>query len=107
MEAISYEYPRVRREFGIHPQLSDSTSSVYSIEQDSESGSNWTQKLVSTVDLDCIATYSQHEANTEQYVQVPKSQGFTDGAWPPEVKTNEFADRQSLLRRIKSDTEYQ
>lgn len=107
MEAISYEYPRVRREFGIHPQLSDSTSSVYSVEQDSESGSNWTQKLVSTVELDCIATYSQHEANTEQYVQVPKSQGFTDGAWPPEVKTNEFADRQRLLRRIKSDTEYQ
>jgi dynein intermediate chain 2 len=47
------------------------------------------------------------QANTEQYVQVPKSQGFTDGAWPPEVKTNEFADRQRLLRRIKSDTDYQ
>lgn len=111
MDAISHEYARTRRDFGIHPQFSDSTPLPMSIAKEAEGDNSseklWARRLVSTVELDCIATYSQHEANTEQYVQVPKSQGFTDGAWPPEVKTNEFADRQRLLRRIKSDTDFQ
>lgn len=106
MEAISHEYPKPRREFGIHPQFSDSQTLQQSIDKNPEDDKLWDKKLVTTVELDCIPTYSQHAANTEQYVQVPKSQGFTDGAWPPEVKTNEFADRQRLLRRIKSDAEY-
>jgi len=107
VDAISYEYPRARRDFGVHPQFGDSAPLVQSIAQEEDSDKLWSTRLISTVDLDCIASYSQHEANTEQYVQVQKSVSFTEGAWPPEVKTNEFAERQRLLRRIKSDTEYQ
>ena len=36
-------------------------------------------------------------------MQVDAGTLHVDGAWPAEVKTNEFVDRQRLLRRIKNE----
>merc|ERR1740130_21300 len=50
---------------------------------------------------------NQHEAMTEMFVQNSQGCSHTEGAWPAEVKTNEFQDRQRLLRRIKNEPGYQ
>lgn len=109
MEIISYEYPKARRDFGIHPNFSDSVPTITSVKQppESEAEEQWIHRVTTTVELDCIPLMAQHEANTEMFVQQNKGTSHIDGAWPPEVKTNEFVDRQRMLRRIKNDVGYQ
>jgi dynein intermediate chain 2 len=107
MDAISYEYPKHRREFGIHPQFDDGHSLAQSIASgDEEAQALWVKRITTTVELDCIPRMAQHNANTEMFVQSSFGQSYTEGAWPAEVKTTEFADRQRLLRRIKSEVSY-
>lgn len=72
-----------------------------------DSSEQWVRKLTTTVELDCIPKMAEHAANTEMFVQQPQGSSHTDGAWPTEVKTNEYVDRQRLLRRIKNETGYQ
>lgn len=111
MDAISYEYPRTRREFGIHPAFDDSATTlnveVEGEPEDGESRSQWVRQLTTNVELNCIPRMAMHEANTEMFVQQSQGTQFTEGAWPAEVKTNEFQDRQRLLRRIKNESSYQ
>lgn len=107
MDAISYEYPKQRREFGVHPMFGDSMPQTVSIAPDDGSIAQWTRKIKTTVELDCIPQMAQHEANTEMFVVQPQGSSHTDGAWPSEVKTNEYVDRQRLLRRIKNEAGYQ
>lgn len=118
MDAISYDYSKPRLEFGIHPVFDDSSSEMLqSVEPEvvpdegdapEESASaQWVRRLTTTVELDCIPQMAQHEANTEQFVTQATGNNHTDGAWPAEVKTNEFKDRDRLLRRIKNEAGYQ
>jgi len=67
----------------------------------------WFESLSSTVELDCIPTQAIHEVNTERYLQHPKGTSHTDGAWPAEIKTNEFVDRQRYVRRLINEPAYQ
>lgn len=107
MDAISYEYPKPRREFGMHPTFGDSAPQIVSLPPDETSVQQWTRKMKATVELDCIPQMAHHEANTEMFVTQPMGSSHTDGAWPAEVKTNEYVDRQRLLRRIKNEPGYQ
>jgi dynein intermediate chain 2 len=74
---------------------------------DEEAESQWVRRLTTTVELDCIPQMAQHEANTEMFVTQPAGTCHIDGAWPAEVKTTEFKDRDRLLRRIKNEAGYQ
>lgn len=109
MDAISYEYAKPRREFGIHPAFDDAPSQVLqSVDNgDEDASKQWVKRLTTTVELDCIPEFAQHEANTEMFVQQAQGVSHTDGAWPSEVKTTEYVDRQRLLRRIKNEVGYQ
>jgi len=54
----------------------------------------------------CLLTFAL-QVNTEPFIQATKGTLHTDGAWPNEVKTTDFADRQRLIRRIKNEPGYQ
>ena len=58
------------------------------------------------MELDCIPEQAQHEVNTERFVQSVRGTTHTEGAWPAEIKTNEFVDRQRYLRRIMNEPQY-
>jgi len=105
--SISYDYTKQRKEFGIHPSFGHSQNLVVSIAPDESEMEQWIRTAETTVDLDCIPKMAVHDANTEQYVVKEKGTVHCDGAWPQEVKTNEFVDRQRALRRIKNEVPYQ
>lgn len=110
MNNLQYEYTKTRSEFGTHPQFGDNIPTIVSIdadEYDEASNEMWVKKAETTVTLGCVDTLAEHEANTDKFEQ--KSEGclHVDGAWPAEVKTSEFVDRQRYLRRIKNDINYQ
>lgn len=107
MEVISYEYPKVRRDFGHHPNFNDFTPEAVTIFPDQQLNNNWVPRLITTTDIDCIPPQALHEVNTERFVQVSKGTLHTDGAWPADVKTNDVNDRLRLLRRIKNEPHYQ
>lgn len=107
MEIITYEYTKQRREFGHHPVFGDSGVTVETVPQDDEYEKQWVTSAVTHTDLDCIPDQAMHEINTERFVQTARGTCHTDGAWPPEIKTNEFQDRQRYLRRIMNEATYQ
>lgn len=108
MDSISYDYSKQRRDFGVHPQFGDQDLPPTHVEQGDagvgdEREAQWTPQITSVADLDCIPKMAVHDANTEQFVQKSIGTLHVDGAWPAEVKTNEFVDKQRLLRRIKNE----
>jgi len=76
-------------------------------QQGSLAARQWVERATTDIELDCIPILSQHEANTERFEQQHKGISHTDGAWPSELKSNEFQDRQRLLRRMKNEPSYQ
>ena len=110
MEIISYEYTKQRREFGLHPSFGDSAPKLESItansNPDSEEAKQWLTSALTTIELDCIPEQAQHEVNTERFLQSQRGTTHTDGAWPAEIKTSEFVDRQRYLRRIMNEPQY-
>lgn len=106
MEIISYEYTKQRREFGLHPSFGDSAPKLESVAANEEESRQWLTSALTTVELDCIPEQAQHEVNTERFVQSARGTSHTDGAWPAEIKTTEFVDRQRYLRRIMNEPLY-
>lgn len=112
METISYEYTKSRSQFGLHPSFNDSPPMVESIQSKAISSPpdpaqlQWLESLTTTVELSCIAPQAAHEVSTERYLESSKGSLHTEGAWPLEVKTNEFVDRQRFVRRILNEPNY-
>ena len=137
MDAISYEYTKQRKQFGLHPNFADMILPVESIPPEPltpppkqfdpsdptsqytplsplspssqpppKSHTQWTSSLSSSVELDCIPSQSAHAANTERFASHVKGTSHTEGAWPSEVKTNEFVDRQRYVRRLLNEPAY-
>lgn len=105
--SISYDYSKPRKEFGIRPAFDDAPAKHMKIKRNEEDSEQWTERIVTTVELDCIPRMAIHEANTERFVQQQAGVSHTEGSWPAEVKTTEFVDRQRMLRRIKNEGGYQ
>lgn len=106
MEIISYEYTKQRRDFGLHPQFGDSAPKLESVQPNEEDDKQWLTSALTTVELDCIPEQAHHEVNTERFLQSARGTSHTDGAWPAEIKTSEFVDRQRYLRRIMNEPAY-
>lgn len=106
MEIISYEYTKQRREFGLHPSFGDSAPKLESVQPNEEESKQWLTSALTTTEMDCIPEQAQHEVNTERFLQSMKGTSHTDGAWPAEIKTSEFVDRQRYLRRIMNEPLY-
>lgn len=106
METINYEYTKQRREFGLHPHFGDSAPKLESVQPNEEEAKQWLTSALTTVELDCIPDQAQHEVNTERFVQSARGTTHTEGAWPAEIKTSEFVDRQRYLRRIMNEPQY-
>lgn len=62
--------------------------------------------MTTTVSLDCIPAVTMHSINTTRFQQCPKGTNHTEGAWPTDVKTTEFVDRQRYLRRLQNEPIY-
>jgi dynein intermediate chain 2 len=106
MEVISYTYERPRRQFGTRPSFQDVVQEVESVVPDSNDRKMWRERVTNTIELDCIPAQSLHSVNTERFVQVQKGVNHTDGAWPAEVKSQEYQDKQRFLRRITNEETY-
>ena len=137
MDAISYEYTKQRKQFGLHPTFADSSLPIETIPPEPltpppqpfdpadpasqytplsplspssqpppKSNVQWTATLSATSDLSCIPVQSSHAVNTERYSSFTKGTSHTDGAWPSEIKTNEYVDRQRYVRRLLAEPAY-
>lgn len=106
METLSYEYPKTRKEFGQHPSFADTTPHVESVLAAQDPASPWLERLATTVEIESVPTMAAHQVNTEIFLTSAKGCHHVDGAWPPEVKTTEFQDKQRLLRRIRNEPSY-
>lgn len=106
MEIISYDYSKRRDEFGHHPKFENSGVNSETIEKAPEAESQWVKKIASTVNLDCTPQLALHDVNTERFTIEHKATSHQEGAWPADMKTNDFADKQRLLRRIKNEPQY-
>jgi len=107
MDVISYEYTKQRREFGLHPQFTDAVTCNDTILSNDDDSKQWITSISTTVELDCIPDMAQHEVNTERFVQQHKAISHQEGAWPLEIKTNEWTDRQRYLRRVINEPNFQ
>jgi dynein intermediate chain 2 len=108
MESISFEYTKVRKEFGVQPRFSDTKAdlnSIVSIQPDPAAAKQWVQRSTTTVELSCTPQMAQHECNTARIETKERGLNHTDGAWPDGA--TEFVERQRIVRRIKNDTQYQ
>jgi hypothetical protein len=96
--SIAYEYTRKRSEFGYHPTFTDSEPQMQAIvceecpQEDDED--IWLESSTTVLELDCVPEMSEHWVNTERFVQMAKGTQHTEGAWPKELKSNEYADKQ-------------
>lgn len=107
MEVISYEYNKVRRDFGTHPTFSDSPATMLcSVPPDEKYGSQWASRRVTHRQLDCIPQVASHWGNTGRFIPASKGVSHTEGAWPLDVKVSDFNDRLRLLRRITNEPAY-
>lgn len=110
---LQHDYQKPRFEFGKHPSFGESVPQVTSVggepaAEDGESPEDqWVVRDETTFNFNCIPRYSVNEANTQKFEQHSTGVQHVDGAWPAEVKTNEFVDQQRYLRRIKNDAVYQ
>lgn len=111
---LVHDYQKVRTEFGKHPSsLGDSVPQVTSaggaetIEDGDDPAEQWVERDETTYSLDCIPRYAEHEANTQKFEQQNVGVQHVDGAWPAEVKTNEYVDQQRYMKRITNNAEYQ
>jgi dynein intermediate chain 2 len=116
MEIISYEYAKRRDEFGHHPNFVNGPTEVESVAsnkplpdsegQESAPADQWVKSIITTVELDCTPAVALHEVNTVRYETAHKGVSHQEGSWPADMKTNDFADKQRLIRRIKNDDQY-
>lgn len=121
METLSYEYPKTRKEFGQHPSFADTNPHVETILAAADPSAPWIERLATTVEIESVPTMAAHQVslwlswglltrcqqvNTEIFLTSSKGCHHVDGAWPPEVKTTEFQDKQRLLRRIRNEPSY-
>eukprot|EP01006_Ploeotia_vitrea_P046809 TRINITY_DN67063_c2_g1_i1.p1 TRINITY_DN67063_c2_g1~~TRINITY_DN67063_c2_g1_i1.p1 ORF type:complete len:579 (-),score=300.96 TRINITY_DN67063_c2_g1_i1:51-1787(-) len=106
MDVISHEYTRQRKQFGRHPSFSDTEGVIASVREDDKDAAQWIERRVTTVELDCIPEMAEHYVNTNRFVQETQGMSHTQGAWPKEVKTNEFKDKDRYLRRIENAPAY-
>jgi len=90
----------------LHPAFQDSPPKLESIQQNDDDAQQWITSALTTVELDCIPEQSCHDVNTERFLQSVRGTSHTEGAWPAEIKTSEFVDRQRYLRRIMNEPQY-
>jgi len=101
---IAFEFSRKRREFGKHPNFTDSGPiEVVNIAPTSEFDSEWEVRPSTTIEIDCIPSMSEHEINTERYIAIDKGMQHKEGGWPKEINTEEFEDKKRYLRKIEMD----
>jgi hypothetical protein len=60
MDVISFEYTKQRRDFGRHPTFGDSRPQLISLFANKEDEEQWTERAVTTTELDCVPTMSEH-----------------------------------------------
>ncbi|ETO23176.1 hypothetical protein RFI_14010 [Reticulomyxa filosa] len=105
---IIYEYTRKRKEFGKHSNLSDvATMEICNIAPTETFKEQWKIKPSTTLNIDCIPAVSEHEVNTEQFIQVDRGMQHLEGGWPKEVNVEDFSDKQRNIRKIEMDESFQ
>jgi hypothetical protein len=62
---ISYEYNKKRKDFSLPFQFSDTpTQLLHTIEPNKKETANWTQRMYTTVELDCIPEVAEMKASS-------------------------------------------
>eukprot|EP01084_Bolivina_argentea_P099600 179020_1 len=101
---IAFEFSRKRKEFGKHPNLTDSGPiEIVNLEPSDEFNCEWSIKPSSTINIDCIPQMAEHEINTERYIAIDQGMQHKEGGWPKEINTAEFEDKKRYLRKIEMD----
>ena len=92
---IVYVYTKKRKEFGRHTgHFADRAAQVeFEIPGDEEIKENYMEKNPCVLEMHCIASISEHAANTNVTVFVEKGMKHEEGGWPREVDPSEPEQR--------------
>jgi len=99
---IAYEFSRKRKEFGKHPNFTDSGPiEIACLEPSDEFDSQWETRPSTTITIDCIPKMAEHEINTERYIAIDRGMSHKEGGWPKEINTDEFEDKKRYLKKME------
>ena len=104
---IYYQYQKLRREFGRHPSLSDSTTDTIIEAQPEESfRAEYIERAPCTTNVQIIPEMSSNEANTEQVMYKTTGMMHDEGGWPKEVDASEVEHTLRYRKKIEKDAAY-
>jgi len=99
---IAFEFSRKRKEFGKHPNFSDSGPiELANLEPTDEFDTEWETRPSTTITIDCIPKMAEHEINTERYIAIDRGMSHREGGWPKEINTEEFEDKKRYLKKME------
>lgn len=104
---IAYEFSRKRKEFGKHPNFSDSGPiEIANLAPTDEFQVEWDTRPSTTITIDCIPKMAEHEANTERYIAIDRGMSHKEGGWPIGVNTEEFEDKKRYLKKMEMNDSF-
>lgn len=103
---LSFEYTKQRKLFGLPFQFSNSpVQLLHSIEPSKKEQANWTQRYVSSVDIDCIPDVAEMKVGTTPVELKNNGMVHTEGGWGKEVNNpQDQTERKRALERLKGAT---
>jgi dynein intermediate chain 2 len=81
--ADTHSYQKERKKFGRHPQFEDSaTKSVCEQMPDATNNGDYIRRDPNRINMDNVATYSQHSMNTDRVATKDQGMLHDEGGWP-------------------------
>lgn len=114
---IAVEYQRPRREFGQRPKFSDAPARLLNLEwsdkstraPDQKAASNlqsqWVERAVTTVEVDCVPSLSEHQVSTEAFTTASRGAAHTEGMSDSKADAAERVKARS--RKLKNEPGWQ
>lgn len=104
---IYYQYQKLRRDFGRHPSLADSSTETIIESHPEESYFNeYVERSPCTTNIQIVPEMSTNVANTEQVVYKTTGMNHEEGGWPKEVDASEVEHTLRYRKKVEKDADY-
>ena len=105
---VSYQYTKLRSEFGKHLILSHGETQILdSVLPTTEFDSNYRVRNPVGTGTDTNPSISESEVNTDRVTTVNMSMRHTEGGWPKDVDSTEQGDVSRFRKKAEKDAGYQ
>mmetsp|Transcript_3157 Transcript_3157/g.6112 ORF Transcript_3157/g.6112 Transcript_3157/m.6112 type:complete len:559 (-) Transcript_3157:222-1898(-) len=104
---VSHEYIKLRKNFGRQPKFVDSLPDVFEeYLPDGGRDSDYVERNPATVNIQCVASMSEHEVNTETVEYSKTGINHIEGGWPKDVDPSEPEQTIRFRKKIEKDEDY-